>query len=315
MSALSELHSGEPSDEFVALVARTVPTGRNFPPPDGYQTWETDAVLATTSAFFASEQTARRLADLRLRCTTESGLRRLMQTTVRNFLADVGRRTDVGRLVRRVNEVLSADPKFERDGDVWRLVGTTGDRALVDFDDLVAAASRVDVGAPSEWGKSSRRNSPDIDKASVIRLTAELLERAGGPLRPSVIAQVAARRLGVGQSPLSLDATAFDPPAGVGIDPDITADGVMSDDRADEVFNLLNDAERAAIGLADFSASRLGEVLHVSKSTGAVIRSRAVALIRTELGDADDGQEIANRVLDRARESATSWMDGRDATY
>ena len=316
MSALTELRSGQPADAFVALITKTVRSvaiSRNFPPPEGHKRWSSEAVSVMTAEFFTSPQTPRRLADLCLRCTTEEGLSRLLQTTIRNFLADVGRRTEVGRLVLRINDILKADPSFERDGDCWKLTGMTNASVAVDLDDLVAVASKIRVNAPTAWRKSSYRKSPDIDKSSVIRLAKALLMHARGPLRPSVIAQVVARRLGIGQTPLTVDATAFDSFQNASVGHDTTADETIAIMRADEVFELLNDSERAAVGLAGLSAAALGEVMLVSKSTAALIRSRAIVAIRAELQDEEYGQEIATIVLNKAREWATTWVADHDA--
>ena len=318
MSALTELRSGQPADDFVALVAKTVRSvaiSRNFPPPEGYKCWDSEAVSVMTAEFFTSPQTPRRLADLCLRCMTEEGLSRLLQTTIRNFLADVGRRTVVGRLVLRINGILKSDQSFERDGDCWKLAGIMNVPVAVDLDALVLVANKIHIDAPIAWRKSSYRKSPDIDKPSVILLAKMLLTHAGGPLRPSVIAQVVAQRLGIGQTPLTVDATAFDSFQDASVGHDTTADEIIATMRADEVFELLNDSERVAVGLAGLSVAALGEAMLVSKATAALIRSRAIAAIRAELQDEENGQEIADIVLNKASEWATTWMAGHDAIY
>ncbi len=318
MSALTELKSGQPADAFVAVVARTIHSvaiARNFPPPEECERWDNEAVSVMTAEFFASLQTPRRLADLRLRCVSEDGLHRILQAMIRNFLSDIGRRTEVGRLVLRVNGVLGTDRSFERTGDCWRLANMTDEYAVVDLEDLIAVASRIHVNIPTTWRKSSRRKGPDIDKASIIHLARALLMHAKGPLRPSVIAQVVAERLCIGQTPLTVDTVAFDPPQSVETSYDATAEEVLTTIRAEEVLKLLNDSERVAVGLADLSTAALGKTLLVSKSTAAIIKLRAVAIIRAELRDEEQGQEIADIMLSKAREWATEWTDGHNATY
>ena len=317
MSALTELQRGQAGEAFVALVSRTihaVAIARNFPPPEGHERWDTDAVAATAAEFFVSPQTSRRLVDLGIRCATEDGLRRLLQTTIRNFLADLGRRTDIGRLVLRINEVLGDVPDFERNGDSWILSEMKGEGAVVDLEDLVAVASAVEVTAPTAWRKSSRRKSPDVDRDSVVRLARVLLTHVGGPLQPSVMARVVARRLGIEQTALTVDATAFDPPCNDRFTSDTTADDAVATVRAREVFDLLNDSEKVAVGFAELSASTLGDLLRMSRSTAALVRARAVAVIRAELCGEDRGQQTAEVVMSMAREWAEVWMSGLDAT-
>jgi hypothetical protein len=317
VSALSELRAGQPAEAFVELVSRTVRAvaiSRNFPPPDEHDRWDSEAVEAATAAFFASRQTPRRLTDLRLSCNTEDGLRRRLQTTVRNFLADVGRKTDVGRLVLRINEVLDSDPAFVRIDQRWTLAGAAEGAVEADFDELVAVASGVHVDVPTAWTKTSRRKSPEIDRGSVVRLCHTLLTRAGGSLRTSLIAQVVARRLGIGLTPLTIDATAFDPPQMEGPARDATSEAVVVLLRANEVLALLNDSERIAIGLPHLSIRELSRVLGVSKSQAGLVRLRAVNTLTAELCDEESGQEVGETVLSLAREWTNSWTIDRDST-
>ena len=84
------------------------------------------------------------------------------------------------------------------------------------------------------------------------------LTAAGGPLRAADIAQAVARRLGLGGAPLSIEATAFDPPSS-GTSADTTGDEALSNMRAGEVFfGCLNDSERVSIGLPEWPVAKLG---------------------------------------------------------
>lgn len=310
MTALEELQGQEIGDNFLALLQRTVGavarTGL-YPPPGGRNCWDADAVRSTVADFLASKQTSRRLTDLRTHCRTEQALKARLQRTIKNFLADNGRRTPVGRLVRRFNEVLSKDSDFERDGIYWRLAGTTSQPPIVDFDQLITVVAALEVKGPSAWLKGDRK-SPEIDKASVVRVARTALQTAGGPLRPADLAQLAAKRLGLGGVPLSLDATAFDPAPASAWPADSTGSDALVDIRANEVFSRLNDSERASIGLPRLSVDGLGEVLGVSGSKAHLIRKRAVAILQDELGDEEDGQAVADALLELARIWSEAWM-------
>jgi hypothetical protein len=311
VTAFDELQVGEVGDQFVALLQRTVRAvaiARNFPAPDGHQRWDASAVASAVSDFLASPQTPRRLTDLATHCRTEDALKRRLQETVRNFFADRGRRTPVGRLVLRINEVLHDDPNFERRGRYWAFAGSTSEPAAVDMDALVAAIAAVDVVVPTAWTTGTRQG-PDADAPSVVRLATAALTAAGGPLRASDIAQVAAKRLGLGGAPLSIEATAFDPPSPSPVSFDATGDEVLLDMRANEVcFGRLNDHERLAIGLPAVPVAKLGPTLGVSGSKAALIRRRAVAILQHELGDEEGGQIVADAVLELARSWSESWM-------
>lgn len=316
MTALAELQRGEVGEAFLTLLQRTIGAVARvglYPPPGGREHWDAEAVEVTVADFLASGQTPRRLTDLRTHCRTDEALRARLQRTIRNFLADAGRRTPVGRLVLRFNEVLGADPDFARDGVHWRLAGTTSAPSIVDLDRLVGVVAALEVSVPSAWTKGDRQ-SPEIDRASVVRVARAALEAAGGPLRPADLARLAARRLGLGAPPLSLEATAFDPAPVDACPADPTGSGALVDLRAREVLSRLNEAERASIGHPDLSVEALGRSLGVSGSKAHLIRRRAVALLRDELGDEDDGQAVAQAVFDLARIWSGSWMSERGAT-
>jgi hypothetical protein len=310
VTALDELRCGQIGGNFVELLQRTiraVAVARNFPAPDGHDRWDADAVTSAVGEFLASTQTPRRLTDLATLCRTDDALKRRLQETVRNHLADTGRRTPVGRLVLRINEVLVTEPAFERRGRYWALKGSAADPQIVNMDALIAATAAVDVVVPTAW--TGERQGPDADAPSVVRLSHAALTAAGGQLRAADIAQAVARRLGLGGAPLSIEASAFDPPSS-GTSADATGDEALSNMRAHEIFyGCLNDPERVSIGLPESPVAKLGPMLGVSGSTAALIRKRAVAILQSELRDEEDGQAIADAVLDLARSWTELWMN------
>lgn len=317
MTAIDELRANKPGDAFLVLLKRTiraVAVARNFPAPEGRTRWDETSVSITTTDFLAHPNTPRRLTDLVTHCRTDDALKRRLQATVQNFLADNGRRTPVGRLVLRINEVLNTDESFERRGRTWARSDMGDDPAAVDLDALVGAAAAVEVTVPAAWRTGSRQ-SPDLDANSVGRLAAAVLAAAGGPLSSGVLAQVAARRLGVGGAPLSIEAAAFDPPENYTASPDTTGAAALLGLRAAEVFSLLNDAERVSIGLPGVPVARLGPVLGMSGSSAALIRKRAVAILKDELDEEEDGQSVADTVLELARTWTESWMTTNVPTY
>ncbi len=265
------------------------------------------------AALYASPRTPRRLTDLATFCQTDDGLRHRLQRTVANFLADNGRRTPVGRLVLRVNEVLGRDENFAQVGGHWGLAGGSVEPAAIDLDVLVAAASKLQVVVPPTWHVGTRK-SPDITASSVVDLARTAIATAGGPVSASIIAQVAARRLGIGAAPFSLEAKTFDPPQPSVAAMRNTGDAILVEIRAHEVFSLLNDTERVAIGRPELPTSALGPFLGVSKATAAIVRKRAVTILRDELDDDEDGQAVADFLLDLARNWTYSWTDSSDAT-
>lgn len=317
MTALDELRSGQVGGGFLRLLQRTiraVAVARNFPAPEDHDRWTDAAIAQTTADFLSHPAAARRLTDLATHCRTDDALRRRLQATVRNFLADGGRRTPVGRLVLRLNEVLSNDDRFERRGRTWAIAGSSEEVAAVDVDALIATSAAVEIVVPAAWATGARQG-PDIDAPSVVELAEALLEAAGGPLSVGVLAQVTARRLGLGGSPLSIEATAYDPPERAGPSADTTGSRALMDLRAAEVFDRLNDHERLTLGLPALPVAKLGPVLGLSGSSAAIVRKRAVTILRDELENEEDGQDVADAVLERARTWTELWMTTTDATY
>ena len=72
---------------------------------------------------------------------------------------------------------------------------------------------------------------------------------------------------------------------------------------------------RLTLGLPALPVARLGSVLGVSGSSAALVRRRAVAILRQELGDEEDGELVADAVLERARTWTEFWMATTNATY
>lgn len=316
MTALDELRSGEVGDGFLWLLQRTiraVAVARNFPPPEDRDRWDETAVAQTAADFLTDPAASRRLTDLATHCRSDDALRRRLQATVRNFLADGGRRTPVGRLVLRLNEVLSNDDRFERQDRTWSIAGRRNAPAAVDIDALVSASAAVEIVVPAAWATGIRQG-PDIDAPSLIKVVEALLDAAGGPLSAGVLAQVTARRLGIGGAPLSIEATAFDPPERSQPSADTTGSRALMDLRAAEVFERLNDHERLTLGLPALPVAKLGPVLGLSGSSAAVVRKRAVAILRQELENEEDGQDVADAVLERARTWTEFWMATTNAT-
>lgn len=311
MSALAELQAGQVGRAFTADLQRTVRAvgiARNFPPPEGSGHWDADAVRSVASEFMSDSQTPRRLSDLALHCASDDALRRRLQGTVRNFLADLGRRTPIGKLVLRINEVLRAEPGFVRVAGRWALESGPRDAGTDDPEALQRVIAGLPVIVPA-WGHDAHRSAPVADRTTIASLCGVLLDTAGGSLTPRSLALALSGRLGVGQAPVSLEVSAFDgPPAWGSSNADQVASEALRRGRADEVVAELNDRERLAVGYPELTVRQLAPLLGVSPSQAHVIRSRAVEIMRTELLDDDDAEGIALLVMELGR----MWAETMD---
>ncbi len=321
MSAVAELQAGRAGAAFTAELQRTiraVAVARNFPPPDGHPGWDADAVWSTASEFMADAQTPRRLTDLAVHCASADALRARLQGTVRNFLADIGRRTPIGKLVVRVNDVLRGEDGFRWVGGRWARAGDAraddddGSGDVAGVDDPVALARAIagmTVVAPA-WGHDAHRAAPVADRATIVSLCDALLVAAGGSLTPRALARAIGHRLGVGQAPLSLEVAALDAggATGAAVLADSTADEALRLQRAAEVVNELNDRERLALAYPELTIRQLAPVLGASPSQAHTVRARAAQVVRAELLDDDDAEGVALLVMELSR----NWADAVD---
>jgi hypothetical protein len=304
VTVLEELNAGRPGPALWALLKRTVfavGVGHNFPPPGG-GTWTADDVSSVAAAFLADGQTPRRLADLALHCRNDAAVARRLQGAVRNFLRDLGRATDVGRLVVRLRRALRESAAFVNvDGDRWAIVGRRADASTAAPEKLVAAAADVDVVLPS-WSSTARRRAPFADKSSIEELLRATLDAADGSLTAPELALAIAPRLAVAPRPLLVEVDVGDyPEVAIGLSADATGEEVVNRLRAEEVVALLTDRERIAIAYTELAVRDLGPKMGVKSSQAHVIRQRAVDVIREELLDEDEGEQIAEMVIELAR--------------
>lgn len=316
MSAINELIAGKPGADFVELlrrVIRAVGPSDGFPAPEGHNRWDGPAVMTCIADFFASAQTERRLKDLST-CPDDQALKAKLHPTVRNFLADQGRKTTVGRLVLRFNEVLGRTDGFDRCGSCWGRTGDATEAAEVDRDALIAAVGDVEVVVPTAYSKGDRK-SPELDAASVILVTEAALTAAGGRLAPAVLADLAAVRLGIRDLPLSLDAAGFSHPTQPlnDVKDSVHVDALLAD-RVTKVLCRLDDRQLVTLGAPEASSVELGGMLGVSPSMANKIKNRAIAVMSDELAGEDGGEMVANAVFDLARSWLESWMVDDDPT-
>jgi hypothetical protein len=310
VTALDELRAGAVDEEFVKLLGRTiraVAIARNFPAPDDLGTWGEEAVARTVSEFIADPQTPRRLVDLATTCASDEALKARLQGTVRNFLADLGRRTPLGKLVVRINDVLSRQDEFTRTHGRWSLVGGPDDSGLEDVERLAAVIGPYEISVP-QWGYEAHRTAPVADAETIVSLSKAMISAAGGSLTPRTMAAAIGVRLGVGQAPVSLEAASLDPGWSDGFPVmDMTADVALREPRAHEILGLLNDRERLALAWPEYTIRELAPMLGVGPSQAQIIRRRAIEVLREELADDTDAEAVAGRILELARSWAEQW--------
>ncbi len=155
--------------------------------------------------FLADDRTPKRLAHLLVHAVDDQSFHRLLYRMVLNFLRDGGRRTEIGRLMLRLRDVLGRSDEFVAEaGDRWRLEKQPAAPSTV----APAVAGRggghgAPRGRPPLVGARPGGGRPAADAASLERLCRRVLEAAAGSVALDQLAQAVAPRLGLTPTPLA----------------------------------------------------------------------------------------------------------------
>lgn len=200
LSAYAELHAngrfGEAAYHLLFELARQ--ELRRFPvlrqnPADE------DAVWDVVGDFLVSRGSG--VATMLLtEATDDHSFSALLRTSLRHWLVDQARKTDLGALRRRLERLISEDDRFEvvpggqAGAGWWRLAGTGAGPVGPPLADLCAVAWEVrDIRIPA-WNSQERR-APSADVESLGRIMQAVLTRAGGSMQPATAVAVFADRL------------------------------------------------------------------------------------------------------------------------
>lgn len=194
-TAYEELTSGTAGSATVALLirlTRQVGNVKTFPPPFGYAAWTETAAEEWVSALFAARGPEFLLTCF-VKATDDASLERLLLTTITNALIDEAKKTDVGKMRRRLGTLLSADPRFAAAplayaGEAaWRHANVD-DRAWDGGIDELVALLHVATAAPvidlNHGGRTPRSVRESITDAS-----ATALQQADAAVRAQLLAR------------------------------------------------------------------------------------------------------------------------------
>lgn len=304
------LETGRIGEAGALLLYRTVwsvAVGRNFPPPTGSQGWDRSAVTETAHDFLDGERGIKRITDVVVRSVDDRSFERLLEGSVLNFLRDQSRRTDMGKLILRVTEILRDESAFDLvPGSPSRWTLAAGDTApsVVRPDSLARAMVGVEVVVPA-WA-SEHRDSPLADRDSFIRLLVAVLTAAEGSLTSADVAHVIATRLDHRRIPLTMELDVLEHIS----EPDDgrnPATMILGNLRGQELFNQLSDRERILVATIERSVRDLGSVLAVGKSQASLLRQRLSDWLQAELGDDDDAEQTTKALFGLCE----SWLHDR----
>lgn len=198
-AALAELRDGVVDGAVVALLQRlgrqcTRSSRTNFPPPEGYDWWSDDAVDHLLADMFARpgadnpDEGHKFVLDCYARATDGPSLERLLLRAIENFLKDQARRTERGKLRRRLTGLLRADGRFsQRPDDRWGLTGGSPQPWQGDLATLEGAAFAVRGVDITRWNRAGP--TPQATVSALLTITEAVLVEASGSVRTEDLAR------------------------------------------------------------------------------------------------------------------------------
>lgn len=301
-TALSELHVGRFGDatyETVRRVVATVVRRGGYPPPDG-GAWTSGALDDLVHDVLAERDGPVRIVRAARTVRDDHELDLLLGRIVRNHLVDRSRRTEIGRLHRRLRRVLDRDGRFVVAGPgAWRLHRTppgtpTWDGPLTDLTVLVRRAD-----PPPRTGAGR----PVPTAAALADLCEAVIDAAGAPVRLPELRSVVAAVAGLSRAGPAVEVTSAHE-AGTAGRPGPGAARLI----AVEVWARLDDRERTLLGHLDEPVRAQGPAIGLGHSQASVVARRLRERLRAALSDDGDPEAVAAALL----ELQDAWRRRRD---
>jgi hypothetical protein len=314
MSAMGELRSGRLGDDFATMLYRCVRVAartHNFPPPEGQDSWSAEAIFEVGHDFLTSANAQRRLIEMALRADDDAELSRVLTQSVVNFLREQARRTALGRLIRRLRDVLGSDDRFvvvsagvPGAGNVMLAVETNTEPFGGREADLLTAAFAVEDITVVRWRPDARRDGPLADRHSLAEVSAAVLTAARASLRWADLASVVGSRFGL--DPRAVPATmAVDDLDGVLLRSAAQAGGVpgrelAQSDAARAVLSQLTARERLVLAWLGEPVRTIADRTGLAVSTAGLVKQRVTEHLRVMLANDPDAEETALACRDMA---------------
>jgi hypothetical protein len=245
-------------------------------------TWNSDAVADCTQEFFAAKGPAV-TAALLAQVTDVASMARYLRRSIRHFLVDCARDTDLGAIRRKIEDLLSATDAFSQvprgapGAGRWQLAGGPLPPYGGDLQPLIAAAYSVPDVQAVRW--TGPRRSPLASDASLVEILRAVLGAAGGSLEVAQLTAVLVRRFPavVEYADAALDEQTF----GAAIAPLEDRPDVLLEvsDRAQEVYAQLSPAQRALLPHLDKPVGEQMQILGLGRSQTYAASSKLKAVL------------------------------------
>lgn len=285
--------------------AKQVAGRSSFPPPEGHQHWTDEACWDLLAEMFASTKDGGQtfVVGCFVTATDDPSFERLVLAAIENHLVDEAKKTERGKLRRRLDTLLSADERFGRAagaGGAWALREHAGAVWQGDRDDLLRAAFAVP-------GSIDRLNpagpTPAGTKATLLAVAHGVLTAATGSVRDEDLAWVLQHRFALLRPPTFTTLTTdgeWEPPAAPDrpSDEQSAADATVAGATALTLWASLSTDERAAIPLLDAPVARLARATGTGPKRAESIRAALREKLRLSIAETDDVDSLLGELLE-----------------
>lgn len=302
-AALEELQAtgglaGEACVVLLRSLAAQVTRTNSFPPPEGYGHWDGNAIDDLLADMFRRDGAgAAFVLNCYLKATDGRSLERLLLAAIRNYLIDCAKRTERGKLRRRMENLMGADPRFvrvpARQGGVprWALDGGPVEPWQGDVAALEAAAASVRGVVITQWNVSGP--TPQGTQDALLTVAYAVLLHADGAVRDEDLARVAEGRFALLAPPrftsLDADDSLIDPPSPLSDGPEAQ---VVTGSRAAEIWATLSQAERSMMPHLGKSEAEIALVLDIGPRRAGALAIALAERLRLATTDDEEREDI-----------------------
>lgn len=310
-AALAELRDGHIGVAALELLRRlgrqcTRSPRTNFPPPSGYERWSDNAVDHLISDMFARpdkhnpDECHKFVLDCYVRSTDGPSLERLLLATIENYLKDEAKKTERGKLRRRLSRLLAKEHGFIKcAGERWTLGGGSQEPWQGDLAALERAAFAVRGVDILSWNHAGP--TPLATVSALVMVTESVLIEARGSVRTEDLARVLQTRFWLLREPyfISLD----DVTTGLAEVPDSEGTRDVSL-RAKQFFDGLIESERR---LLPYLAEPLywSAVLDVGRAVAEVTGQALIERVRLATVDDSAYEQVVVELVRLCHRSET----------
>ena len=290
---------------------RLVALGHGFPPPAGASRWDETEVTEVAHDFLDGDRGRKRLIDITLRSVDDRSFELQLEKSVLNYLRDLARATDLGKLIVRVKEILRAEADFVAvlgKPERWTLVNGSVVPTSTASDKLISAMAGVEVVVP-KW-TSEHRDPPLADRASFVRLMHSVLAAADGSMTAEEVARTLAARLDHRRTPLTVSLDTLEHVAEPALAGDDPAALTVARLHAVDLFDSFGDRERIIFATWEDNVRDLARTIGTGKTQAAAIRQRLFDRLRDEFSDDDE----ADGTIAELSMLCKNWLRDRTGT-